>query len=105
MRAGRHWKKRLAKRGGVADGFSWESDRVTPTFVHLELAQAQDGTLYLTDPNGSPLESLLVCRVTMAEAWNYIAARYLPPRLRRRFAKSGAEALAEMAGHAAPVAR
>jgi hypothetical protein len=95
MAPGIHWKKRPSKLGSVVSGFRWESDRLTATQVHLELAQAHDGTLYLTDPNESPAGCLLVCRVTMAEAWNYIAARYLPPALRRMLARCIEEALAE----------
>jgi len=110
MQAGPHWKTRPYRHGGADNGFSWESDSMGPGFEHLEIAQARDGTLFLTDP-GETLSGValvgkrLVCPVTLAEAWNYIAARYLPPRLRGRFAKSVAEALAEMEVHAAPMAR
>ena len=74
----------------LSHGFAWTTDCIT--IRPLEIGQDRHGALFLVDPMvDSP--PVLMCPVSQAEAWHYIARRWLPPALRRRLASGVTECL------------
>lgn len=81
FRPGKHWFEwPMPEKPDLEDGFAWRSDVMYNWIPHLDIAESKDGRLFLVDQE----HGLNVCEVTGAEAWSYIASRYLPPVLQSR---------------------